>query len=328
MRPRILVIRGGALGDFILTLPAIKLLRENFPQAHLEILGYKHIIALAEGRFYADATRSIEYSALARFFIPQAELAPELIDYFASFQQVVSYLYDPDQIFENNLRRCGVKHLLHAPPRLDDSAHAAQQLARPLEQLALYLENRAATLHPSDADREFAAEFLRGKNSPFIALHPGSGSEKKNWPLDRWREIGDWIFERAPDATLLLIGGEADRAALQTLGHAWKDRRMLLAQHLPLTRLAAILERAKLFLGHDSGISHLAAALDTPCVLLFGPTDPDVWAPANPNVRIVPSPGGALKNLEVPVVKTPIERALAQALSDADNCLDECRALP
>jgi len=51
MKPRILVIRGGAIGDFVLTLPAIRLLRENFPHAHLEILGYKHIVALAEGRF-------------------------------------------------------------------------------------------------------------------------------------------------------------------------------------------------------------------------------------------------------------------------------------
>ena len=65
---RILVIRGGAIGDFVLTLPAIKLLRDRFPKAHLEILGYKHIAALAEKRFYADAVRSIESASLARFF--------------------------------------------------------------------------------------------------------------------------------------------------------------------------------------------------------------------------------------------------------------------
>ena len=60
MKPRILIIRGGAIGDFILTLPAIKLLRENFPDAHIEILGYRHIVAVAEGRFYAESARSIE----------------------------------------------------------------------------------------------------------------------------------------------------------------------------------------------------------------------------------------------------------------------------
>ena len=72
---RILVIRGGAIGDFILTLPALELLREAFRDAHIEILGYKHIVALAERRFYANAMRSIEYGALASFFARDGELA-------------------------------------------------------------------------------------------------------------------------------------------------------------------------------------------------------------------------------------------------------------
>ncbi len=138
MKPRILVIRGGAIGDFILTLPAIRLLRENFPDARLEILGYEHIVELARERFYADATRSIEYGPMAGFFVPNSTLAPDLVEYFASFQQVISYLYDPDLFFENNLRRAGMKNFLAAYARLDDSAHAAQQLARPLEKLALF----------------------------------------------------------------------------------------------------------------------------------------------------------------------------------------------
>ena len=62
---RILVIRGGAIGDFILTLPALKAFRDARPQAHMEILGYKHIAVIAENRFYAQAVRSIEYGALA-----------------------------------------------------------------------------------------------------------------------------------------------------------------------------------------------------------------------------------------------------------------------
>src|SRR5438094_5661214 len=100
--PRILVIRGGAIGDFVLTLPAIGLLRENFPGVHLEILGYKHIIALAENRYYAHATRSIEYAAMAGFFVPNGTLAPDLMEYFGSFNQVISYLFDPDKFFEEN----------------------------------------------------------------------------------------------------------------------------------------------------------------------------------------------------------------------------------
>src|SRR5438477_9035380 len=106
---RILVIRGGAIGDFVLTLPAIKLLRDRFPRAHLEILGSKHIIALAEKCFYADAVRSIESGKLATLFAKDAVLPAELTDYFGSFDLIVSYLFDPDEIFQDNLKRCGNK---------------------------------------------------------------------------------------------------------------------------------------------------------------------------------------------------------------------------
>lgn len=316
MKPRILVIRGGAIGDFVLTLPAIKLLRENFPHAHLEILGYRHIIALAEGRYYADATRSIEYAALSQFFVPNAELDPALIDYFGSFQQVVSYLFDPDQFFETNLRRCGVKHLLVCPPKLDDSAHAAQQLARPLQSLALFLDHPAATLHPTEADREFAREFLRNAKPPMIALHPGSGGERKNWPLENWCALGEWLldfrfqipdFPRAENTpSLLVVGGEADEARIAGLEAAWSGRPVLFAKNLALPHLAAVLGQCALFIGHDSGISHIAASADVPCVLLFGPTDPQVWAPANARVRVVAAPDKTMRGLSLEAVQRAI----------------------
>ena len=322
MKPRILVIRGGAIGDFILTLPAIRLLRENFPAAHLEILGYRHIIALAEGRAYADATRSIEYGPMAGFFVPRSVLAPDLVEYFASFQQVVSYLFDPDGFFEANLRRAGVKNLLPAYAKIDDSEHAARQLARPLQSLALYLEDHAATVHPSVADCAFADEFLKapvaageavslpGSDSavPLIALHPGSGSPRKNWPLENWRALGEWLLARPPPPRLLLIGGEADQAQLDALTAAWRGAPVLLARDFPLPHLAALLARCRLFLGHDSGISHLAAAAGVPSLLLFGPTDPAVWAPANPHVSILAAPADDLTALSLATVQAAIAR--------------------
>ena len=110
---RILVIRGGAIGDFVLTLPTLNALREAYPHAHIEILGYKHIAVLAQNRFYTQAIRSIEYGALAGFFAKNSKLPAELANHFASFDLIISYLYDPDGIFEKNLRRCGVENLIH-----------------------------------------------------------------------------------------------------------------------------------------------------------------------------------------------------------------------
>jgi len=300
MAARILVIRGGAIGDFILTLPAIRLIREAFPTAHLEILGYKHILSLAKGRYYANDTRSIEYAPLARCFARNAEVDPELAEYFAGFQQVVSYLFDPDGIFAAQLTRCGVKNLLTGSPKLTDDHHATYQLARPLESLALFLEDPAARVYPTAEDR--AAVESRLPREPFWVIHPGSGSARKNWPVRHWLELADWLEKRTAQP-LVIVGGESDQA---TLGAFAPTSRRIILDSLPLPHLAAALERSAGFFGHDSGISHLAAATEARCLLLFGPTNPAVWAPKNAGVTVLRSED--LSQLEPPVVQEAAER--------------------
>jgi heptosyltransferase-2 len=302
---RILVIRGGAIGDFVLTLPAIKLLRDRFPKSHLEILGYEHIIALAQKRYYAEATRSIESGPLAKFFAKNSDLPAEWVDYFAHFDLIVSYLFDPDGIFEENLRRCGIKRFIPGQPRLGGNEHAARQLARPLETLGLHLEDAAARIYPTETDRAFAREFLRDANSPVVALHPGSGSETKNWPIGNWLQLGEHLF--ATGRAVIVVSGEADEERARFLEAAWKGKQVCFARNLPLPQLAALFENT-IFVGHDSGISHIAAAVGARCVLLFGPTDPRVWAPANENVRVIRAPGGNLGLLAADGVLAVIER--------------------
>ncbi len=314
MPGRILVIRGGAIGDFILTLPAIGLLRENFPDCHLEILGYRHIAALADGRFYANATRSIEYGPLASFFNPKADLDPELCEYFSGFQQILSYIYDPDQLFESCLRRAGVKNLLVASPKISDGLHAAHQLARPLEQLALWLEDPGAKFYPSPDDLTAAKKLLPAWPGHLIALHPGSGGEQKKWPIENWRQFVESLHQQIPSAHLLIIGGESDTERLALLRKILPPDRATFLENFPLPVLGAILSRCALFVGHDSGISHLAAASGARCLLLFGPTDPDIWAPANDGVRVLQAPDARLSALEVRAVLDKLREMLADAV--------------
>src|SRR5215216_1861205 len=303
---RILAIRGGAIGDFILTLPTLKALRDAQPQAHIEILGYKHIAVLAENRFYAQAVRSIEYGPLARFFVSNSELPAELGDHFASFDLVISYLYDPDRIFEDNLRRCGVENLICGPARIVENAgHAARQLARPIEQQGINVVDLSERIFPSIEDREFAREFLASMPQPIITIHPGSGSQEKNWPLENWIDLFSSSSRFADLERLVVISGEADQAQSDQLERQWKNRDVRFARNLPLPHLAAILE-GSIFIGHDSGISHLAAAAGANCILLFGPTDPDVWAPTNENVRVLRAPSGRLSDLRIEYVEAAL----------------------
>jgi ADP-heptose:LPS heptosyltransferase len=309
MAGRILVIRGGAIGDFILTLPSLALLRDAFPETHIEVLGYPHIAALADGRRYANAVRSIESGRLAGFFNPKADLDPELCEYFASFHQVISWLFDPDGFFEGNLRRAGVRNLICGTPKIGDHAHAAAQLAEPLSNLALFSETNAAIFHPSQSDLDAARQFLPADGPAPIALHPGSGGERKNWPLDRWLDLVRSVAQRG--RPVLVIGGESDlerisavRSAVAGLGNVH------FLEHLPLPVLGAVFAGCRLFIGHDSGISHLAAAAGAPCILLFGPTDPAVWAPANPDVHVVRAESGSMADIPLESVRTMVDSLL------------------
>ena len=304
--PRILLIRGGAIGDFVLTLPAIRMLRQTLPHCHLEILGYRHIADIAlhggpeKGTTYADAVRNIEYGPMAAFFARNGQLAPDLCAYFAGFQQVVSWLFDPDGIFAANLERAGVRNFLGVHEKITDHQHASVQLARGLERMAIFLDENATRLFPNAATTDAAAAWLaehaaENEARPLVALHPGSGSPRKNWPAGNWQRLGDRIASSG--ARLLLIGGEADGSTLDPLARALSVHSPLIARHLPLSTLAALLARCAAYFGHDTGISHLAAATGTPSTLLFGPTDPSVWAPIGDHVRILRAPAGDLANL-------------------------------
>jgi len=284
-------------------LPTLKALRDAHPRARIEILGYPHIAAVADKRFYADAVRSIEYAALSCFFARGGELPSHLRDYFGVFDLILSYLYDPDQIFENNLRQCSVQKILRGPARIDKNAHAAWQLAQPLQELGINVTDLAAKLFPSDEDRKFARRFLENCEPPILALHPGSGSEKKNWPIENWIELAKtWLNAKASFRAIVFVSGEADEKEMARVRTSFEhEPQVRFAHQLPLPQLAAVLEQST-FIGHDSGISHLAAAAGARCLILFGPTDPKVWAPQNTNARVLFASHADLTQLGVATV--------------------------
>ena len=294
---RALVIRGGALGDFILTLPVLNALREAAPDSRLEVLAYPGIAALAETSGLIDAFRSIEYGPLAGFFTRGTVLDPGLRGYFASFDLILSYLYDPDGVFAENLQNAGASRVVTGPHRPGESSHAIDQLAAPLTALGLPLAGRATRLALEPA--------VHGALT--VALHPGSGSAAKNWPVEKWRQLAGQLLAVNPEMELAIIGGEADAAAVSAL-RGLAASRIVLWENLPLPELARRLAGARLYLGHDTGVSHLAAAAGVPSLLLFGPSDPGVWAPPHEHVRVLRAPEGNLPNLPVATVLGALTR--------------------
>jgi len=311
---RILFIRGGAIGDFIVTLPAVELVKQRWPDARVEVLGYPSIAELGLDRHYFDAVRSMDHRGLSSFFIPDTILDPDWMDYFASFDLVISYLYDPDEFFETNVRKCGPGRYLGISPKVREGKPAARHLAGPLAELELCLKSPAAKLHPNDEDKQVADDFLR-KTFPnfdtytagFTVVHPGSGSEKKNLPLERWTSLMNILLQDYPGCALF-VGGEAEGdkldRAMEQLDVAPPSR--VATATLPLPVLAAVLQRARCFFGHDSGISHLAAAVGTPVIALFGPTDAATWAPQGGYVSVIQKASGNLDDITKEDVLYPL----------------------
>ena len=277
-RGRILVIRGGAIGDFILTLPALAALRKQFPQTHLAVLGYPHIASLAQLGGCANEVRSIEARALASFFARHGELDAALGEWLGRFNIILSYLYDPDEIFQENVARVSKAQFIAGPhrPNEAENLHATEVFLKPLERL---------TIFGADAVPRLA---LNSQPSTLntLALHPGSGSEKKNWPEARWHEL----LQRVAVETnwrVLLIGGEAEGERLQRLATLLPIDRLTVAMNQPLPELARSLAACAAFLGHDSGITHLAAAAGLRGVALWGGTNPDIWRPRSEQFELV-----------------------------------------
>ena len=155
-----------------------------------------------------------------------------------------------------------------------------------------------------------AAQFLKDSSQPLVAIHPGSGSKEKNWPVQNWIElfsIEHWHIEKRP--SLFVVSGEADKEQAARLEHTWKNQEICFAKNLPLSHLAGVLEHS-IFIGHDSGISHVAAAAGANCILLFGPTDPNVWAPRNENVEVLRARNGKVNDLEIALVRAALTEAL------------------
>src|SRR5580700_3521215 len=109
---KILVVRGGALGDFILTLPVLAALRRRFPTHVLEILGYERAASLAVAGGLAERVSALESPALAGFFARDGAWPAGAAEYFAGFELIVSYVYDPETIFQSNVSRCGAARFL------------------------------------------------------------------------------------------------------------------------------------------------------------------------------------------------------------------------
>ena len=288
---RILVVRPGALGDVLLTLPALEALQRGFPNASIEVMGDLAVLELLLGRSVISAVSAFDRPDLAALFQPEAVLAESVQRHLNQFQFILSYATPPQHAFAQKLARVahGKTLSFDARPRPEMRIHMSAYLQQPLRELGVAVATEPARLLLTPEDARRAAHWWSEHdltNRCVVAIHPGSGSAAKNWPAQRFAEVARYL-QSERRARILLAGGPADDDAVQKVQHGLHGQDCILLNRFPLPLLAAILARCQAYIGNDSGVSHLAAAVGVPTVSIFGPTDPNVWGPRGPSVQIV-----------------------------------------
>jgi ADP-heptose:LPS heptosyltransferase len=270
-----LIIRPGGIGDCILALPAMEWLNNPLVDRRSAPVGPSTAdttevwvpSANAPLIRFADAVRAIASTGLDLLGIPDRDPPPGVLDTLARFDSIVSWYGTHRPEFRDYVAGLPFRFLDALPDR--SGVHAAD----------FYLRQ----VGPDSGPAIPRIECPQAERAGFVAIHPFSGSAKKNWPLERFRDL-------------------ARRLDLPVRWCAGPEEPLDDAQRFDnLYALACWLRSARLYIGNDSGITHLAAAVGTPVLALFGPTDPAIWAPRGEHVSIVATarPGQAMEGISV-----------------------------
>ena len=285
---QIVVLRGGALGDIVLTLPILQALGDFYPDRFVTLVApYPQAIL---GRYHTDRLLDLNSARLIGLFKPGTSLQDEAREFLRA-DLIVSYLSDPDRMIEKKLTLSDTTKFLQGPFKLDlERRPAVEQLAQPLAVLGITSIDPVPRLTVPLPTRPINR----------LAIHPGSGSRNKNWPLGHWAELLGELIPAFDE--VLLISGEADTEIFESVRPLIPATKLRLCANRSLWDLVSELSQATLFIGHDSGVTHVAAATGVATVALFGPTDPTIWAPNGHSVIVITSPDRTMAGLSLETV--------------------------
>lgn len=287
-----LFLHAGAVGDFVLTLHVTAALRSAFPKARIEMAARCPLAPFAVGRGPIDAALDPDRIGLHHFY-GSADIPAETAGRLRRFDLVISFLGGPGSTVATRLSEGTSSHVLSVDPGPLPGAkgmHITQQWLNALGKAGLTLRpTTGQLLSVSVEDRQAArtalSEIAGRPPGRTVVCHPGSGGRAKCCPLEALEHVVRGLQNRG-DTILWMIGP----AEFEGHGAAYVQRLSGSAPVLfeeSLRRAARLLMGADCFIGHDAGMTHLAAGLGLPTVALFGPSDPGVWRPLGPGAIVL-----------------------------------------
>lgn len=287
---RIVVFHQGALGDFLVAMSALEGVFTSKPGTVVDFWSKRDHFSLLSGKKYRGDFHSLDGPFIPSLLDDSAwktALLPEFLiktDHLLVVGQEGSRL--PAERLSARLR-ARVDWVRSFPPSDHAGSHAFDYICAQLSKLGLSCGKGCLSLTALEAEIFAAMRFLeeRGIASKPVLVHPGSGGRRKIWPLVKWRDLLHWLAGELSLPVLLSVG-PADEC-LRAFAERMSGGGITLLAGISTARLAAFISLCGLYFGGDSGVSHLAAAIGVPSVVIFGTTDPSVWAPRGECVRIL-----------------------------------------
>ncbi len=292
---RILLVQLADIGDLVLTTPALHALREAQPQAHLTLLTTSHSAPLVEGAGLVDEIITFEQTAFNRAtaFLRPGNLRRvlglgryDVVVYFHHFTLKAGTLkFGLIALVSGARRRIGLENGSgwFLTERLPDAGFGAKHQAQYWLDLMGLL---GADTRPRPAHLHHQPYLLPPSTGQRVVIHAGGGTYNtaRRWNPEYFAAVADRLHQ-ACGAQIILVGGKDDDS--ETVRQAMQTAPLDLTGETTLPELAGVLAQADVFIGAESGVMHIAAAVGTPLVAIFGPGNPDAWGPWNPGGRSV-----------------------------------------
>lgn len=309
---RVLIVRLDNIGDVLLSEPAIAAIRTRFPTARVDLVAGRGGRAALDGNPHVDRFVDFEApwhaawrgqridrrAAIGRTLRALRTLRRERYDLAfelrGDFRDILFTALTGARVTIGNGWRGGGDLLDHDVP-VDREAHrvdfalgiaAAAGAAR--RKVRSQMSDRPR-LYLSEADRAFARDALMDLPAPRVVFHLGAGFPSKCLPIEKFAEVAAWL-RRTRRASLVVIGGPDERPLAEDLASRLDFPLTSLIGRATLRQTAAVIEAADLFVGNDSGPMHLAAAVGTPIVTFFGPSEPHKYGPYTDRYRLLEVP--------------------------------------
>ena len=281
----VVILHPGGLGDLLLAVPAIQSMRERWPSNEFLLCAHPQAAELLYECGLVDRWLSAQSTVCAALFGGMPPTDSLLRDRLSRCDLAVAWTSDDSGTLAAALKRSGaVTAVVQSPfaPTLT-SIHQSERYAEiaGVDYRQPSIAHVASQAFKADAHAHLTGYGL-SRRRPLAVIHPGSGSRHKCVKPEVLLEV----LEGLQGFESLLLQGPADKEMIERL-LLRMPRAPIVLRGLPMRLLAGVLMEADVFVGHDSGVTHLAALLGAPTIALFGPTDPARWAPRGPAVTVM-----------------------------------------